>query len=177
MTWPSPAPSGAPSSCSRYTHRPHQPASLPPPWLAASYTHSPLFLTPTLPLPHIHSLHLGVCTHTTNLCVHNLYQTCSNSTRSYLYTLRTTNFLCTPHTATTLYTPATYFVKFLPCRQTTSTTSVVTRHSPPICSLSIGVVIEPRVQREAPASLPASRPPCLDTQHERRPLGASSCGE
>lgn len=113
VTWPSPAPSGAPSSCSRYPyHPPQQPPSLPPS-LAASYTSSPPFLTPTLPLPYIASLHLRVCTHTTNLCVHNLYPTCSNSTRSYLYTLRTTIF-CVQPIPSPAYTIATYFAKISP---------------------------------------------------------------
>lgn len=112
VTWPSPAPSGAPSSCSRYPYPPQQPPSFPPS-LAASYTSLPPFLTPTLPLPYIASLHLRVCTHTTNLCVHNLYPTCSNSTRSYLYTLRTTNF-CVQPTPSLAYTMATYFAKISP---------------------------------------------------------------
>ena len=109
VTWLSPAPSGAPSySCSHYTHRPHQPPSL------------IVWLPPRL--PHLRSSHphcfnrtqthsIFVCTHTTNLCVHNLYQTCSNSPRSYLYTLRTTNFLCTSDTVTAAHTTPTYFQK------------------------------------------------------------------
>lgn len=99
----SPAPSSAPSSCSRPAtpaiHTSLRPSSLVGCAAAASsYTSLPPFLTPTRQQPYIDSLHLRVCTHTTNRCGHNLYPTCSNSTRSYLYTLRTTNFFVySPH--------------------------------------------------------------------------------